>query len=181
MSQEQYIDENGDHDPKIYVVLGMHRSGTTALARILEEAGVAMHGDPRWHHEDLEFVYLNQAIIQDAGGIWREPPGSIALLKAGSLRGKEIEDLLARRRASSEKFWGWKDPRQVLTARSYVPFFRPDEDVYLLCLVRKPARVVQSLVRLGQATEQQAWRMVRRYTYELIETIRDFVGVGGEP
>lgn len=60
------------------VVLGMHRSGTSALAGVLGHMGCDLPQDlmppteanPRGHFESLKVYYLNDAILASAGSSW---------------------------------------------------------------------------------------------------------------
>ena len=67
---------------KTIVILGMHRSGTSMLAGILEKLGISMGkstieksiNNPFGYFEDYEFLDLNQRILKDASGSWKNPP-----------------------------------------------------------------------------------------------------------
>jgi hypothetical protein len=64
------------------VILGMHRSGTSTIARILASIGINMgerimganESNPFGHYENLDFVELNDEILINAGGSWKKPP-----------------------------------------------------------------------------------------------------------
>ena len=68
----------------IVCILGMHRSGTSLLTRMLNLIGVylgpeqlLMHpnfANPRGFWEHDEIVSLNDEILRRLGGIWAEPP-----------------------------------------------------------------------------------------------------------
>ena len=61
----------------VIIVLGGHRSGTSAVAGVCHELGLFMgqsligksRDNARGHFEDVEFVALNKAIVGD----WRRP------------------------------------------------------------------------------------------------------------
>ena len=174
---DKYLLKDGDRDAKVYIVLGGHRQGTSFLSRVLRQSGVKMKGGPH-QFEDGDFVALNAKIIQAAGGTWRDPPGSDELLEAGGLHEIEIAELLQEKRDWGGSFWGWKDPRQPLTIRSYMPALKAmHDDVYLICIFRKPARAIASLQRIRQASERQAQKMITRYAEEIIAAIREWVRV----
>ena len=44
------------------VVVGMHRSGTSLVSRILDQSGVMMGKDLQGDHESLFFIGLNEWI-----------------------------------------------------------------------------------------------------------------------
>lgn len=75
-------------DSKTVIVLGMHRSGTSMTAAILNELGVNMGenlyvnyiANPIGHFEDMNFIILNRKILKTAGGNWEKPPTWKAIL-----------------------------------------------------------------------------------------------------
>ena len=168
MAIDQYLLPDGNREQKIYVVLGPHRSGTSFLARCLQQAGVAMAGHPA-RCEDIQFVKLNQAILRDAGGLWRNPPPEEAIHEAALAHEGEISSLLSRRDA----FWGWKDPQQPLTVREFLPHL--SGDAYLICTFRKPEQIGASLKRIGQMANGEAWS--RECYRRLLAALAEWVGV----
>src|SRR5688572_24520696 len=85
------------------VVLGMHRSGTSALTRALHILGLALPDDllpaaddnTQGYFEAREFVRLNQALLAAAGTAWHDP----APIPDGWLAGNET--LPFRQRAAA--------------------------------------------------------------------------------
>lgn len=140
-------------------VLGMHRSGTSAVTGVLGELGVqlgpaghlmlATADNPRGFFEHLLLARLNDQILSALGGNWHEPPP----LHNGWEGEPGLTDLRQRaQRVLQEDFgtaslWGWKDPRICLT----LPFWRSllPSPRFVLCL-RNPLDVARSLqVRNG--------------------------------
>jgi GT2 family glycosyltransferase/glycosyltransferase involved in cell wall biosynthesis len=139
---------------KIVCVLGMHRSGTSLFARMLNILGVYLGPEgsflpprpdnPKGFWELGAIREVNDEILRRLGGRWDAPP----VLHEGWEIAPGLDDL--RRRAGDiieENFldaqvWGWKDPRSCLT----LPFWRRivEPSHYLLCL-RNPIDVVGSL------------------------------------
>lgn len=126
------------------LVLGMQRSGTSALAGLLSAAGVASAGPSvrNWdnangHFESLDLVRLNEAVLARSGGHWLAPPGRLSWTP---------EHELERDRLLAEPVDGrpalLKDPRTLLTLgfwrASPVPF-------RALGIVRHPLAVARSL------------------------------------
>ena len=133
------------------VILGMHRSGTSLVASMLEAMGVHM-GDrllganeyqPHGHFEDMDFLTMNQAILQDAGGNWADPPAWEAIEGAGERLKHQIAGLVHQKQRG---LWGWKDPRTCLTAGLYHPHL--DDARYVVVRRDRPA-VVTSLMKRG--------------------------------
>lgn len=173
----RYLDKNGDRSQKTYIVLGCHRSGTSFLAQTLKDYGVDIKGgDGRL--EDIRFVLLNKAIINDAGGIWRKPPSREKILASTKKFETNVRELLHN--ASKDKAtWGWKDPRQVITAEGMVEAWLEElDDVYLICIFRRPERTEKSLRRLGQ--HNSGSEFAKEYARRTIHTIRKFMGIDDE-
>jgi hypothetical protein len=141
-------------DPTIICVLGMHRSGTSLVTRILNLLGVylgpeehlmAAAGDnPKgfWEHRGL--VTINEDILAMFGGGVDDPP----LFPQNWQDVPQLAGLGERARAVISKdfaaadLWGWKDPRTCLTVAFWQRLLPPIH--YVHCL-RSPADAVQSL------------------------------------
>jgi hypothetical protein len=134
-------------------VAGMHRSGTSLVARLLRAAGLYLGkdsellgggpGNAEGHWEHLGFLELNDAILEAAGGRWdRVPP-----FEDGWEFDPKFDALVERGAALVAAFrghepWGWKDPRNSLT----LPFWRRFlPELHVIICVRNPLEVAQSL------------------------------------
>jgi hypothetical protein len=156
----------------VVCVLGMHRSGTSLVTRMLNLLGVdlgpeekLLHPGPDnplgfWEHE--EFVALNKKILSDLGGNWHDPPaferGWEASPQLSDTRGAALE-LVAREFGSSE-LWGWKDPRTSLTLpfwQQLIPGMR-----YVVC-VRNPLDVARSLGRRDDFSAEKSGNLWASY------------------
>jgi hypothetical protein len=135
----------------------MHRSGTSLVARLLQECGLDL-GPPSelvpadehnadGYHEHRGFVAVNDAILQLLGGGWDAPPAPAP----GWEQREEFAPLDESARELVEGFaasprWGWKDPRSSLT----LPFWqRVLPDLRVVICVRNPVEVLLSLQRRG--------------------------------
>ena len=108
------------------IVLGMHRSGTSCLAGLLQEAGVWFGRVPRrslhngrGSREHEMIVRLNDEILADSGGRWDAP---IPLIGYTKKQAKRRDALLAKmsKRANGRP-WGFKDPRTLLALHFWPP------------------------------------------------------------
>lgn len=71
-------------EPVVVYVAGMHRSGTSMVARMIYNCGVYLGPEPDLTHptpdnerglwENLDFMNLNNALLKELGGIWDAPP-----------------------------------------------------------------------------------------------------------
>src|SRR5215216_3636686 len=135
-------------------IVGMHRSGTSMVAKLLQRAGLNLGAEvdlmppaaenPEGFYEHLEFVRLNDEVLNVAGAGWDCPPA------AGFDWDDEALDPFrtrARRLAAPlrERLpWGWKDPRTSLT----LPFWRSAiGPLRTVAVIRNPLEVVTSLHR----------------------------------
>ena len=113
-----------------YIVLGMHRSGTSAVAGMLDSLGVRMGpknaradwvgrhwSNPMGHFENPDIVWLNGRILgYDGTGVHESPHWEHVPERARALA-PEIDRTL---RATEGDLWGWKDPWSVLTIEEFL-------------------------------------------------------------
>jgi hypothetical protein len=131
------------------IIIGMHRSGTSMITGILEEMGlfIGRGKESGNNREHPFFVRINEWLLGQCGGSWRNPEPIHALLDHGALRELVIDYLgfyLKTSRAISflgwrdcirygtpaalEMPWGWKDPRNTYTLPLWLDVF-PDARV----------------------------------------------------
>ena len=146
-------------DNKVIVVLGMHRSGTSALTRGLSVLSVEL-GDnlmsasedqnPKGFFEDLDIYQLNEQILRKAGSAWH----SFAAIDHDSLLGPEfLPERLKAAQILQDKLdcantFAFKDPRVAIL----LPFWKCvlddlEVDSQFIVAVRNPLEVSQSLNR----------------------------------
>lgn len=133
-------------------IAGMHRSGTSVVARMLAASGLYLGpeselmprnpGEREGHWENKRFVHLNAAILARLRGAWDCPPLAPDTWTGSCLvpfRG-EAEALLAR--FVGQEPWGWKDPRNCLTLPFWQAVVGP---MPVVIVVRNPLEVAESL------------------------------------
>lgn len=147
------------------VVIGAHRSGTSALSRVLEALGVFVGSRLDSNHESWFFLRLNIWLLRQCGGRWDHPEPLGDLLADPERRAITREYLsIAMRSWRSIGYlgpsrylkcrridrlpgpWGWKDPRNTYTLPIWLDLF-PDAKV--IHIHRHGVDVAQSLVRRG--------------------------------
>ena len=144
---------------QLVVVLGMHRSGTSAIARGLQTMGVAL-GDrlqpsakginDKGYWEDIDFVALNAEMLEISGRSWHslDPIQTIDvdnLCDRGYL--SRATDRLHSKIHGSECF-GLKDPRTAVLLPFWERVFvNGDFNVRYVFAIRNPLSVVNSLTR----------------------------------
>lgn len=141
-------------------ILGMMRTGTSAVAGVLDLLGVHFGPEERllepnmanpsgfWEHKGV--IALNDELLVRLGGSWHTPPAA----SPGWHESPAFDDLRVRALELlgtdlvKVGAWAWKDPRTCLTLpfwESLVPSL-----VAVICL-RDPAASARSLSRMGWA------------------------------
>ena len=163
-------------EPTGVLVLGMHRSGTSAATRLINMLGPAtcraddiLRGawNPSGHYESRTLVRLDNELLGQMGRTWWYPPptGEEYLALAGRIKTSKAKARRVFRRVHPERPWVWKDPRACLL----VPFWRAalGDGVVSVLVVRNPLEVADSLqrrhdvpVRFGVALWERYNRLV---------------------
>ncbi|WP_108660409.1 hypothetical protein [Acuticoccus kandeliae] len=131
------------------VVVGYHRSGTSALTQHLAHCGLFIGVDllgvkasnPRGHFEDRIFVALHDRILRDNGERWLAPDPFVPMI-SGAIR----QDILAAvaARDAEHACWGFKDPRACL----FLDLWRTIlSDAHFLVCLRHYASSIDSMIR----------------------------------
>ena len=109
----------------VIVMTGMHRSGTSLTASLLQSAGVDLgdrllgedRGNSKGHFEDLDFVEFHQNVLQSQGisvAGWTEQ-NKVRVQQQYLATAQNL--ILARQ---DRPLWGWKDPRNYSVFRFLV-------------------------------------------------------------
>lgn len=124
------------------IIIGMHRSGTSMLSRILEKLGLFVGYEKEDNNEAIFFQKLNIDILESTYGNWEQPGFLHEKIIEKSFREKWIK-LLKNKLVSEEsksflgddlwkKYsspfsinepWGWKDPRNTYTLPLWLEIF----------------------------------------------------------
>ncbi len=154
------------------LVIGMHRSGTTLLTRMLMVNGIDMGTRLSVNAEDVFWRDLNERIMRHSGASWcTVQPLLRALNREGFVCGEsqgvsaDVARWIVRRSRSSvgdTTLWGWKDPRTTLTLPIWLRVFPRARLVYI---VRNGIDVAISLHR--RAVKNNCWwkRILPRYKW----------------
>jgi hypothetical protein len=134
------------------VITGMHRSGTSLVASLLQSAGIhvgdsLMSGNaanPRGFFEDLDFYEFQEHLLHDRGQTYLHIKDDFTFepTPAETDRARQLLDDRSQR-----SLWGWKDPRTSL----FLPFWQQLlPDARFVFVYRHPIEVLLSLVRRGE-------------------------------
>lgn len=137
------------------MVIGPHRSGSSAVAGVLHRLGVQMGtrlleadpSNPYGYYEDRDWLDLNYGLVGD----WTQPKISRPTLRE-QLR---IRSLVAKRRRF--RYWGCKDPRFCITGRWVWPAVKSN-----LCIIHTNRPIVSRIDSLltkhpGMDREHVEW------------------------
>ena len=132
-------------DNTCYIVLGMHRSGTSALTGTLMEAGVylgrvldqSITRNPKGLQEPPAILYMQEDLLKANGGSWNEPPQEVEWFPMHAA----VRDLFIESRLEMKR-WAFKDPRTLLTLDGWLKVL---PDARPLGIFRHPMAVARSL------------------------------------
>ncbi len=158
----------------IFVVLGMHRSGTSAMTRALQVFGISAGesliplaaDNPKGFFEDAEFNALNIEMMRYLGQEW-DSIAPFTESEATSLKGEGFAntalDLLTDRLTRHSMF-ALKDPRIA----KLMPFWRSifdtlDSEIHYVLMVRNPRSVKDSLTARNGLLGEHSYLMWLQY------------------
>jgi hypothetical protein len=168
---------------KTIVILGMHRSTTSLVARTLNrEVHMGNHllvgckDNPKGHYENVDILRLNDKILKDAGGGWCNPPPKEQILESA----KKYEDDMKRiveceistAREKNMVSWGFKDPRTVLTIEAWYPHLPSPQ--FVVCY-RTPMDVAKSLHERNGFTIEDGLKLTSEYNNRINDFINNFL------
>ncbi|HEY2586486.1 MAG TPA: sulfotransferase [Tepidisphaeraceae bacterium] len=133
------------------ILLGMHRSGTAMIARLLDELGLFQGGELQEDHESVWFLDINDLLLKRVNAAWDHPQPIVEFLRnpeAFDLTRRCLEDDLSSSRSRQflglkwsqpgrslltyDRPWGWKDPRTVFTLPLWLDLFPGAKLVYII-------------------------------------------------
>lgn len=143
-------------------IIGMHRSGTSLITRLLEEQGLFLGGRKDKHDEALFFIKLNDWLLHQSGCSWDNPDRFRHLIEDAQLN-PLVTDYLRlsvdspravgflgfsrylkwRSLSAIAEPWGWKDPRTTITLPLWENVFPGLRVIHVL---RHGVDVAQSLL-----------------------------------
>lgn len=160
MSHSDFAALSGARPPVI--IIGAHRSGTTATASALKLIGLQIGQRLDSHNESREMQQLHEGYLRELGAAWHNPAPFLASLRTAAgktacvkyLTQNAGKDLLVfgyqngltgwrlKRRLRSGVPWGWKEPRTTLFAACWLELF---PEARFLHVVRNPLAVAASI------------------------------------
>ncbi|HUI02347.1 MAG TPA: hypothetical protein VLZ77_02315 [Acidimicrobiales bacterium] len=183
--------------PRGVLMVGMHRSGTSAATRLVNLLGPAtcVPGDmvrgpwnPNGHFESRTLMHLNDALLAQMGCRWWAPPpaGAAYAPVAAAVTTTGAQARRAFRRVHRSVPWVWKDPRTSVL----LPFWRAalGPRVVAVVVYRHPLEVARSLhsrhgldLAFGVALWERYNRLILEHSAGMAVVVTPFEGVMGDP
>ncbi len=177
------------------IVIGMPRSGTTAVTRVLREAGVFVGFRRDRNLESIFFKQLNNWILRKCGTSWEYPGPVQALLDNPDARRLVVSELdraltgpiatrylgpLGWRRYPASQWlpfrWGWKDPRNTITLPLWLELF---PQARVINVERHGLDVVASLRAVTVGDAKKARRRMSRTPAWMLSHHRQLIKLTG--
>ena len=186
MNLSQLIEARRLPDRMVFIV-GMHRSGTSALAGLLHRVGFAMpqtdlipatEGNPRGHWESKVLYQNNNRLLKELGSSWQQatnfPPGLSDSEPCCQWRQQMLEFFANSLQVDSAVIL--KDPRFSLLGFAMAPWLTSGifDPVFLMCL-RHPAEVAHSLWKRDEMPTIKACRLWISYVLSAQKLCRNQV------
>jgi len=141
-----------------FIVLGMHRSGTSVVAGLLNLMGayfapdeVALPPDmtnPKGYWERKDVIIANKKLMESMGATWHQiSQWDMQQVTEQQRQGfqQQVEPIMANLNQYSN--WLLKDPRLCLTLPLWQPYF--EQPIYII-VYRSPIQIAQSLHKRNQ-------------------------------
>lgn len=173
------------------LVLGMHRSGTSAVTGALRYIGLRLpeeehllppHPDnPRGYFENRVLLELNDRILTALDGDWSAPPSlPDGWTELSEIQGLREEAERTFRATMPAEAWVWKDPRNCLTLPFWLSLL--DGRPAVVLVHRPPWEIARSLRARDDFTLSLGIALWERYTRQLLTNITGLrVAVVGFP
>jgi hypothetical protein len=153
------------------LVIGMHRSGTSCLTGLLEEAGVHLGDVSKWNphnrrgnQEHPEVVAVNEAVLAANRAAWDRPPEGEC--HWGHDQRHRRDAILAA--YDGHEPWAIKDPRTLLTLAGWL---EGAADLHLVATFRHPLAVARSLQARGRGELADWLDLWIRYNRRLLRVL----------
>jgi hypothetical protein len=145
----------------------MHRSGTSCLVGLLEQAGVFL-GDVsrknpsnvKGNRENYRIIALHEELLKVNGGSWDSPPAAVSW--PCDLKARRDEIIASY---GDAPLWGFKDPRTLLTLEGWMEALPGLE---LVGIFRHPLAVAESLHRRNGFPIEKGIRIWSTYNDRLL-------------
>ena len=161
-----------------FLILGMHRSGTSFLTRCLNSCGVYLGkeqsiiavrpGNPKGQWENRNFVNLSDQLLNENQGSWHVVPEQISCSKELRIKFEnEIKKLVSEAPIAA----GLKDPRTVIILDS-IKDILPNNNIYI-GIFRHPLKVAESLKTRNDFDYEKSLMLWQKYNQKLLNYLEN--------
>lgn len=173
----------------IVIVVGMHRSGTSATAGLLHNNGIIMgenqyfnpkpkpNQNPKGFFENRRFRDVNDHILGENGYIVKSFSPIIPEIKTPSLKLQYDMRTLIEEYNNAYQNWGWKDPRICLTLDKWLTVIQEMkllDKVKIVFVRRDIPSIVKSMMKRRNGKEIQLTNLCKEYFNRLQNAIELF-------
>ena len=176
----------------IVIVMGMHRSGTSALAGMLHQNGIIMGEDrnflpppsaenPKGFFENYRFRALNDNILSQYNySVKSFSPMTPDKIDTNEQSEDIIRSLLYE---YDERYttWGFKDPRMCLTYSAWKPFLQKpytDQEIKTIIIYRSFEDIANSMIARGnQGKKSRFIVLAKEYYRKALKDIGQFSAI----
>jgi len=170
---------------KIIVILGMHRSGTSAITKGLESLDIDLKESDSWYAkgendkgfwEDPDIVEINEKVLTKLGLNW-------STLTNPALTYDQLDHLedelslaiqLINKKTRNNDLYSFKDPRTSILLPFWKTIFNKMEiNPFFIVAIRHPRSVSQSLMKRSRFPEIKSSLIWTNYNQHLITHIQN--------
>jgi GT2 family glycosyltransferase/predicted nucleic acid-binding Zn-ribbon protein len=169
----------------LVIIVGMHRSGTSFLARSLNLAGVYLGGleslisheweylfdNLRGHWENKTILNLAEKTLKNNQGSWDDIPANIEI---DENLGQEIRNYLNELSNEPSLAYGFKDPRIILCFESWKKYL--PENFVIVGIFRDPLKVAESLKKRNGFDYKKSINLWKSYNIQLLQLLEKYGG-----
>ena len=168
---------------EIVLILGMHRSGTSLIARYISELGYSIgvsvmhpsYDNPQGFYENDAIVELNNILLHKCRSKWDLPVLLTSQLEKQLTRDyfkEHFEKILDNEFPGDAKIL-IKDPRICLLLPLYQGYFEKNlkYNLKIIWILRHPEGVIQSLAKRNRFNRSKSQYLYNRYNLEVYQAL----------
>ena len=161
--------QSKDNEKRVILILGMHRSGTSAIAGALRCCGLpfgdnllmGLSDNPKGHFENRAILHLNESILADLGSSWSDPRP----LKPNFDKYSEKTVQVIKNEFNGYKIFGLKDPRLALLLPLYIKAFKEvNIEPSFVVIKRDKSEVAASLKARNGFSREKSLALFKKYS-----------------
>jgi len=173
-------------EEKLFLLItGMHRSGTSFLARALNLSGVYLgkledivsndwipsKDNLRGHWENEQFVQLAEKTLAFSKGSWKDIPKNIMI---NDEIGQKVKTSVKELTEPPLLIAGFKDPRILLCLNAWKKFL--PNNILIIGIFRHPLKVAESLKKRNMLSYKQSLELWKTYNQNMLNFLEKYDG-----